>query len=175
MLPASGVVYVRLQPHSEAIRAAGSGVSGTAPKKSAIVARWSGSESVQCHEYRAAGDGRRQGVQWHPPSQPQALPFRDSTTSLPMIGTITSAATGSAHHQPNNAFRSKPPNRIADKYVQKSACLESAFMALLPIPAATRRFARANNGMTTTDTAATMMPGMLRSAASCRISVEPDS
>jgi hypothetical protein len=78
-----------------------------------------------------------------------------------MIGTITKPATGSAHHQPNNAFRSKPPNRIADRYVQKSACLESAFIAPLPIPAATRRFARANNGITTTETAATMMPGIL--------------
>ena len=80
-----------------------------------------------------------------------------------MIGTITSAATGSAHHQPNSAFRSKPPKRIADKYVQKSACLESAFMAPLPIPAATRRFAFANTGMTTTAAAAIIMPGMLRS------------
>ena len=67
-----------------------------------------------------------------------------------MIGTITSPAIGSAHHQPNNAFRSKPPNRIADRYVQKSACLESACMAPLPIPAAIRRFAFASTGMTTT-------------------------
>jgi hypothetical protein len=35
--------------------------------------------------------------------------------------------------------------------------------------------ALASNGMTTTETAATMMPGMLRSGASCRIKVEPDS
>jgi putative transposase len=34
-------------------------------------------------------------------------------------------------------------------------------MAPLPIPAATRRFALANIGITTTETAATMMPGML--------------
>ncbi len=38
-----------------------------------------------------------------------------------MIGAITRPATGSAHHQPKSAFRSNPPNRIADKYVQKSA------------------------------------------------------
>jgi len=111
---------------------------------------------------------------------------------LPMIGTITNPATGSAH-QPNKAFRSKPPSRIADGYVQKSACLESAFMALLPILAATGRFARASSvrldhhvmrgrflaatgrfarassAMTTMDTAATMMPGVLRSGDSCRI------
>ena len=59
--------------------------------------------------------------------------------------------------------------------MQKSACLESAFIAPLPIPAATRRFAFANTGMTTTETAATTMPGMLRSGDSCRMSVEPDS
>ena len=48
------------------------------------------------------------GGHLHAPSQPQDLPFRDSKPSLAMIGTITSAATGSAHHQPNNAFTSKP-------------------------------------------------------------------
>jgi hypothetical protein len=47
-------------------------------------------------------------------------------------------------------------------------------MAPLPIAAATRRFARANNGITTTETAATMIPGMLRSGGSCRINVELD-
>ena len=94
---------------------------------------------------------------------------------IAMIGTITSPATGSAHDHPNSAFGSKPPNRIAERDVQKSACLESAFMAPLPIPAPTRRFARANNGITTTETAATMIPGMLRSGVWCRINVEPDS
>ena len=107
--------------------------------------------------------------QWHPQSAQHRFPRIPSTPSLAMIGTITNPATGSAHHQPNNAFSSNPPNRIADRYVQKSACLESAFMAPLPIPAATRRFALASNGMTTTETAATMMPGMLRSGSSWRI------
>jgi len=92
-----------------------------------------------------------------------------------MIGTITSPATGSAHHHPAKAFKANPPNKIADKYVQTSACRESARMAPLLIPAAIRRFARANIGMTTTEAAATMMPGILRSGALCRISVEPDS
>lgn len=59
-----------------------------------------------------------------PQSSQHALPRSPSKPSLPMIGTITIPATGSAHHHPNNAFRSKPPNRIADRYVQKSACLE---------------------------------------------------
>ncbi len=34
--------------------------------------------------------------------------------SFAVIGTMTNPATGSAHHQPNNAFRSKLPNKIAD-------------------------------------------------------------
>jgi hypothetical protein len=67
-----------------------------------------------------------------------------------MIGTITSPATGSAHHHPATAFRSNPPKRIAERYVQKSVCRESAFIAPLPIPAATRRLALASNGITTT-------------------------
>ena len=71
--------------------------------------------------------------------------------SLAMIGTITSPATGSAHHHPATAFRSKPPKRIADRYVQKSVCRESAFIAPLPIPAATRRLALASNPPTTND------------------------
>ena len=89
-----------------------------------------------------------------------------------MIGTITSAATGSAHHQPSTAFRTNPPNKIADKYVQKSVCRESPSMAALPIPAATRRFAFAKSGITMTDRAAMMIPAILRSGASCRMSVE---
>ena len=66
-------------------------------------------------------------------------------------------------------------NRIADRYVQKSACLESAVMAPLPIPTATFRFARASNGMTITAAAATMIPGKLRSGVLWPISEEPDS
>src|ERR1017187_8397778 len=53
--------------------------------------------------------------QWHPQSSQHALPLIPSIPSLVMIGTITSPATGSAHHQPSTALRSKPPNRIADK------------------------------------------------------------
>ena len=92
-----------------------------------------------------------------------------------MIGTITNPATGSAQYQPKNAFSGSPTSRIADRYVQKSACLESALIAPLRIPAATLRFALANNGMTITAAAATMIPAMLRSDALWPISVEPDS
>lgn len=80
-----------------------------------------------------------------------------------MSGTITSPATGSAHYHPAIAFKSKPPNRRADRYVQKSVCRESACMAPLPIPAATLRLALASIGITITETAATMMSGTLRS------------
>ena len=137
--------------------------------------------TISIWEIVSAGDGADDKQQAEPPIQRQlqpsqhALPRIPSMPSFPMIGTITSPATGSAHHQPNNAFSSKPPNRIADRYVQKSACLESAFMALLPIPAATRRFARARSGMTMTEAAATITPGTLRFGASWPIRVEPDS
>ena len=46
-----------------------------------------------------------------------------------MIATITSPATGSTHHLPKEAFNSNPPNRMVERYVQKSVCLESACMA----------------------------------------------
>jgi len=75
-------------------------------------------------------------------------------------------ATGSAHHQSRSAFNSRPPKRIAERYVQKSVCLKSALIAALSVPSATRRFALATSGMTTTETAATAMPGMLRSGFS---------
>src|ERR1700722_113104 len=91
----------------------------------------------------------------------QPFPRTESTPSLTMIGTIATPATGSAHHQPRSAFNSRPPKRIAERYVQKSVCLESALIAALSIPSATRRFALANSGMTTTETAENTIPGML--------------
>ena len=54
-------------------------------------------------------------IQWQPQPPQQVLPVIPSMPSFAIIGTITSPATGSAHHQPNSAFRSKPPNRIADR------------------------------------------------------------
>src|SRR5438477_8057526 len=59
-------------------------------------------------------------VQWHPQSPLEAFPRIPSKPSLAMIGTITSPATESAHHQPSMAFSSNPPRRIAERYVQKS-------------------------------------------------------
>ncbi len=54
---------------------------------------------------------------------------QSSDAFLSNIGTIPAPATGSAHHHPAMAFRSNPPKRIAEKYVQKSVCRESACMA----------------------------------------------
>jgi hypothetical protein len=90
----------------------------------------------------------------HLQSSQHAFPLSPSKPSLAMIGAITSPATGSAHHHWARAFKSKPPKRIADRYVQKSVCRESACMAPLPIPAATLLFALASNGITITETAA---------------------
>ena len=66
-------------------------------------------------ELRRGAQPSAAAFQLHPQSSQQALPLIPSIPSLVMIGTITSPATGSAHHQPSTALRSKPPNRIADK------------------------------------------------------------
>ncbi len=81
-------------------------------------------------------------------------------------GTIASPATGSAHHQPTRAFRTRPTSRIADRYAHRSVCRESAASAALESAVATRRFARASNGITMTDSAATAMPTGLESGCS---------
>lgn len=51
----------------------------------------------------------------HASPHAHALPFSPFSPSLAMTGTIASPARGSAHHQPNTAFMSKPPNRIAER------------------------------------------------------------
>ena len=56
----------------------------------------------------------RQGDHLHPQSS-HALPCRPSIPSLAMTGTIIKAATGSAHHHPSAAFRSRPASRMTDK------------------------------------------------------------
>jgi hypothetical protein len=52
--------------------------------------------------------------------------------SFAITGTITMAAARSAHHHPREAFRSSPINRMAERYTQKSVCLASACIAVLP-------------------------------------------
>jgi hypothetical protein len=92
-----------------------------------------------------------------------------------MIATIIKAAIGSVHHQPKSAFKSSPQSRMADKYVQKSVWRESARMATLESAAATCLLDRASNGITITETAASAMPGILRSGTSRRIKMDADS
>jgi hypothetical protein len=75
-----------------------------------------------------------------------------------MIGDITSAAAGSAHHHPTSQFDANPIRSITDRYAQKSVCRESAFIAALPSSAATPRFARDNNGMAIKEAPATAIP-----------------
>ena len=74
------------------------------------------------------------------------------------------AATGSAHHSPNKHVKINPASRIADKYVQNSACLASVCMAALP-KRAPLFLARESNGMTIKETQAKIIPGMPRSGA----------
>jgi hypothetical protein len=71
---------------------------------------------------------------------------------------------------PGNAIQEQAPQQNAGK-VRAKICLSGIGLH----GSATRRLALASSGVTTTDTAATMMPGMLRSAISCRVIVEPDS
>ena len=44
-----------------------------------------------------------------------ASPRIPSIPSFAMMGAMMSAATGSAHHKPNRAFKSSPPRRMADR------------------------------------------------------------
>jgi hypothetical protein len=46
---------------------------------------------------------------WHP------FPRRAEIPSQPMMGTMASPATGSAHHQPRAAFKPSPARRMADR------------------------------------------------------------
>src|SRR5690348_13239004 len=79
---------------------------------------------------------------------PQAFPRRLSRPSLAMIGVISRAATESAHHSPKNRFKSRPPRRITDRYVQNPVCFASACIAALPRAIPTRRLALESMGIT---------------------------
>lgn len=49
------------------------------------------------------------------PSSQQVSPRNPSIPSLTIIGTMMSAATGSAHHQPKKALSSSPASKIAER------------------------------------------------------------
>ena len=95
----------------------------------------------------------------------QVLPCNPSIPSFTIIGTMMSAATGSAHHTPNSVLSSNPASNIADQYVQNSVCLASACVAALPRARPTFRFARDSSGMTIKETHAKIIPGILCSGA----------
>ena len=56
-------------------------------------------------------------IQWQ---SSHALPCNASMPSFAIIGSIMSPATGSAHHQPKIALRTKPTRRIAERYAHRS-------------------------------------------------------
>jgi hypothetical protein len=78
---------------------------------------------------------------------------------------MTRPATGSAHHRPKSVLSSNPASRMAERYVQNSVCLASACMAALPSARPTFRLARESKGITTSETQARTIPGMLCSGA----------
>ena len=101
-----------------------------------------------------------------------ALPCKASIPSLAMIGVMTRAATGSAHHHPATAFKTNPTTRMAERYVQKSACLASANIAALPSCSPTRFFAWERRGIATKAAQATIIPAMLCAGACLRNRLE---
>lgn len=82
------------------------------------------------------------------------------------------AATGSDHHHPVAAFKIKPTNKMAERYVQKSACLASANIAALPSCSPTRFFAWERRGIATKAAQATTIPAMLCAGACLRHRLE---
>jgi hypothetical protein len=103
-----------------------------------------GERSSVCFKYSnfgliAPGNAVHLGF-WQAVAQ-HAFPCNASIPSLAMIGVMTRAATGSDHHHPVAAFKIKPTNKMAERYVQKSACLASANIAALPSCSPTRFFA----------------------------------
>lgn len=95
----------------------------------------------------------------------QALPCNPSIPSFAMMGTVMRAATGSAHHRPNRVLSSNPASSMPDKYVQNSVCFASACMAALPRARPTFRLVLERRGITTKETQARTIPGMLCSGA----------
>lgn len=101
-----------------------------------------------------------------------AFPCNASIPSLAMIGVMIRAASGSDHHHPVAAFKIKPTNKMAERYVQKSACLASANIAALPSCSPTRFFAWERRGIATKAAQATTIPAMLCAGACLRHRLE---
>src|SRR4051794_29773939 len=88
----------------------------------------------------------------------QVSPFQALMPSRTAITAIASAASGSAHDQPNRLLRSNPASSTADRYVQSRVCLESATADNDPSSRPARRCAHDNTGMMAKLVAAKAMP-----------------
>ena len=73
-----------------------------------------------------AGKSKKRCQQESPGANISNVRRKDSMPSLAISGTISKAATGSAHHRPNAAFKIKPASKIAESQAQNSDCLASA-------------------------------------------------
>ena len=81
-----------------------------------------------------------------------------SRPSLTANAVMTSAAAGSAHHQPSQVFRPAPSRVAAEVTAQKAVSAESAIRVRLPSACPVRRLATARSGMTSRAAAATAGP-----------------
>ena len=95
--------------------------------------------------------------------QPQESPRQASRPSRTAIPAITSAATGSAHHQPATAFATRPASSAADMYAQSIVCRLSLVVAEDPSRSPTRRLATASGGMVASVTTERTIPTQLAS------------
>jgi hypothetical protein len=94
--------------------------------------------------------------QQHPSAQ--LSPRQVSRPSLSATAAMTSAAAGSAHHQPASAFASSPTRSAIERYAQSWLWLASLTVADDPSACPTLRFARARSGMVGAVNAARPMP-----------------
>ena len=103
-------------------------------------------------ELVAAGVGQRLGL-------PGPHPSTAARAAIP------SPAAGSAHHQPRAALTARPTSSTADSHAHSDVWLASDTAARDPRTGATLRLARASPGITTSDSPAKTMPGMLASGS----------
>src|SRR5205807_1161669 len=104
------------------------------PREGCAEIRYGNREDVDCYR--------------HPPPSP----LQASIPSRTINGSIARAATGSAHHQPSTAFSPRPSRVVAESHAHTIVPCASARSARPPRLAATRRFARAKEGITFNET-----------------------
>src|SRR5690606_38612630 len=121
-------------------------------------------EGVEADLLPAAAPGRCSRVVYSHESH--TSPLSPSRPSLTSHGTMRSAATGSAHHQPAAALATRPSRSVKDRYEHASVSLASARSAALPSSFAALSLAQDTRGMMTSDAAASAMPTTLSLGAS---------